>query len=412
MKILKLSLLPVLVSLFAQVSYADIAFQNLREAPSRFIDKGSHKKVDELITYYGENFLDSKYSTILESPDRAQCASFIVSDLEALEIDSSVQTHIFAMRKLDIIDDIVVKLLLEAADVKRRVRFGWLPKDYDQRHAEIYQQFSSDIDSGACPENSYLSLVQSLKNEEIEKRVHVRSTNIYARRNKDITRDQYDLVEGLRQAKVQEWGLTLSHYYQSLEAVRRFSPNITKDRSEFVTREHDDSGLSLRQYLYQGFNYYQILYMSDLVEKFKRRLSSNEISIVIEYDRESDEVISLSPMERFRFVVKLLRKEIDDMNNSQIFEGRRATYAAVIAAAYETGLVSAKEIDSLYELKEIWSPEKSRLEKILYWSKRFGGTASLLVPGPYSFLPLLSIMVIESLTIDPKPRSDLNFSLF
>ena len=116
-------------------------------------------------------------------------------------------------------------------------------------------------------------------------------------------------------------------------------------------------------------------------------------------------------MERFRLSIKLLRKELAILNNSDLLNGQHASYLDIIAAGYETGIVKADELEALQSLEEIWNPKKSQKEKAIFWLKNFGGMATVLVPQPYSLLAVLAIMVIDQQINIPKPNPDEDYNL-
>ena len=91
--------------------------------------------------------------------------------------------------------------------------------------------------------------------------------------------------------------------------------------------------------LYNKFDSTQIILLANIVKGLKTRLESKDVTININYVDRPTEIIELTPMEKFRFILKLLRKEMADLNNSSLLQGRNANYLDLITAAYEVGYI-------------------------------------------------------------------------
>ena len=151
--------------------------------------------------------------------------------------------------------------------------------------------------------------------------------------------------------------------------------------------------------------------MGNVIKKLKERMDSNHIDILV-YRRDEQllETIPLDPMERYRFAVKILQKEMKELAKNSYFSGKSASYTDLIAAAYETGIVTAVEIDEVAKIEEIWNPKKTFFEKSWTWIKMFGNVATILIPPPFGFIPSIAIVAIEAAT--KKPEKDEGHTLF
>ena len=146
--------------------------------------------------------------------------------------------------------------------------------------------------------------------------------------------------------------------------------------------------------------------MGNVIKKLRARLEADKIEILV-YSREQvDETITLEPMERFRFALKLLRKELQALSLNTYFDGRSPDYFDVMVASYEIGLIPASEVDSLAGLQDVWNPEKTLWDKALTWGRMFSSVATIAIPAPYGFIPALVIVVIEATTAKDAKTDD------
>lgn len=222
----------------------------------------------------------------------------------------------------------------------------------------------------------------------------------------------YKTIDNLKQNKVHLWPLALSEYKKSLSALAKKFPNRKDEESDFVSATIKKENISLREQLYQKYNYQQITLLSNLISNLKKRLDASDISIDIQYENQSKEIISLTPMERFRFILKQLRRELSNINNGSLLNGKMATYTDLIVASYEVGSISSDEISKLVSLQEIWNPTKTTKEKVFYWVKTFGGTATVLLPAPYGFISVMAPMFIDQQISSNSINHDLDYLLF
>jgi len=52
------------------------------------------------------------------------------------------------------------------------------------------------------------------------------------------------------------------------------------------------------------------------------------------------------------------------------------------------------------------------MDRIMSWARMFGGVASVVIPGPFAFLPVLTVMVVDGIVTEPRPNRDQDISLF
>lgn len=404
------------IILLVQSAFGQDYFSNLREGQSRFIGESEKNQIKAMYKKHGRNNLEGHFTDMFQTKEIAKCASLVVQKLALLEAHADGRESLaYAIRDLNIIDDIALDIILKINRIKYQKGLPSLKRNSvkGDKIKNDFLKFKKNIKSGVCPEDAYIGLVGSLYKNSYTSNSDLKAANSVAKKNGYITKREFKTLESFRRNDVHEWRLTLSDYSSKLHTLRRQIDIYGHEEGGFVTKENKKAKMSLRQYLYSNFDYMQILMMGDLVKKMRKRLDSVDISILIRYaDDEQTEVIPLGPTERFRFVLKLIRKELAEMNSSNTFENSKAHYAVVIAASYEIGLVSAVELDELASLEEIWNPKRSRTDRIMSWGRMFGGVVSVVIPGPFAFLPVLAVMVVDGIVTDPKPESDQDISLF
>lgn len=406
----------VFALIWAQSVLGQDYFTNLREGQSRFIGEAEKVRVQAMIDKHGRKNLKRRFREMFQTKEIATCASKVVKKLSWLEMEQEgIESLAYAMREMNVVDDIVLDIVLKRNRIKFEGSFPAMQTGSINRE-EIeapYVKFRDTLADNGCEEDAFFSLTATLYKQGIKKNGKLKAANKVALKMGIVDQDQFELLESFRRAKVQYWRLSLRQYSYKLRALRRQIDRYGYEEGNFVTKENKKAKASLRQYLFENFDYLQILMMGNLVEKMRKRLDSVDISILIRYaDDEQTEIIPLEPTERFRFVLKLLRKEMTKLNQSNLFGNTRAHYAAVIAASYEIGSVPAIELEELASLEDIWNPEKTRMQRVMTWARMFGGVASVVIPGPFAFLPVLAVMVVDGFVQPNRPEDDQDISLF
>ena len=395
-------------------------FRFEREGKSRFIQKNESLLIQKYNARFGDQtfFQDPKE----QFEEAKSCGIQFVKNLKSFnsldEGERPQEILLLGLRKEQVFDDIVLDILLKSLKVK----YNWsLPsgsqkkiREHKQKEAIFgsVKQFFKQVERGQCLEDAYLSFVSGLGKFKLKGNKDLKAINFASKREKIISKSQFKVLESLRQGKVFVWKNTIRTYLKKRSQLRRQRPLSHPENSDFVAKKNKNFKMSLRQNLYEKYTFYQIFLMGDLISKLRSRLEAQEISIIIRYGNEDDEEIPLSPMEQFRFLLKLLRKDLSDLNNSELFQGRNATFEEVIAAAYEVGFVPANEVEEVASLEEIWNPKQTLREKVFFWVKTFGRVGSVLLPQPVGFVSLLAIMGIESFYQNNRRPDDPDYALF
>ncbi len=408
----------VLFLCFSTVLFADeINYENQRESSSRFINTENESEIKRL---YDQT---SNFEILKEiSKDKSInfCASkFIQSIKNKLYLldPKEIETAILGLRINDSLDDISTNILLKTNAMTTALPSIIVKNDLndeeEKRSLEIFRSNLKSLkDDSQCIEDSYRALVKSLIKEMPKFYKNLKHINNIAYKNNLINKKQFKILEVLRANKVYEWPLTLSEYGNTLMSLAKAFPSRSKDSSVLVSKVSIKQKKSLRQNLFERYNSTQIMIMAKIIADLKRRLDSNDVSIIIDYQDHDSEIIALSPMEKFRFMLKLLRRELAQLNNGSLMNGQNANYLDLIAASYEVGKIQSSEIEQLASLQEIWDPSRSPKEKVMFWVRTFGNPASVLLPPPFGFVSMLALMLIDQQISEAPVNHDLDFILF
>lgn len=395
---------------------SDSPYRNLREGNSHLI---TSTKEDDVARLYKDTKAIESLRRIINDKTINRCATKVVSAIQKelnLSGENETELAILGLRLDESIDDVAAGILIKAADtnfVAHAIAKNDLTAEEETKAMEIYKGKVADLQNKTlCIEDSFRTLVGKLAEGSYKFPKNLKHINRLALDKNIIKESDFKILERLRAKKVHEWPITLNTYRTNLDAIAKNFPGRKKESSKLVT----DAGrfknkTALRQGLYERFNAAQITMLANVVKSLKKRLDSKDVTIHINYVDQESEIISLSPMEKFRFILKLLRKELALINNSTVIGGKRATYIDIITAAYEVGYISSDEIEQFAALEDIWNPKKTTKEKVMTWVKLFGGVASVLLPPPFGFLSVMAIMLIDQQVSEAPVDPDADFNL-
>ncbi len=313
-----------------------------------------------------------------------------------------------AIRQQGLIDDVVLESLLRAYGVQKDTDRN-ADDEFTVATTEVaagmrpLREFSTKRARGKCLQENYREMMAAFRKEN----ENFNSASLKKKLTAAVTAGELtekgasELKEFIRDGG-DSWEISLADYVNKRQFLRTQFEIDATERANFVTKRVTKGTVSHRQRLYAAYTPLQITLMGNVIKKLKTRLESPKIEILIYEDEETvEEVITLDPMERFRFAIRVLRKEMKLLGTNNYFLGRQPSYTDLMAAAYETGIITALELDQVAELEEIWNPRQSFWDKAGTWVRMFSGVLSVVVPPPYGFLPALGITVIEMLNRDP-----------
>lgn len=394
---------------------------NDREASSFIIGTRTARNLDRL-NLDAETFKADFLETLKETTGEA-CSFTLVRNwtnkIERYpEFRGNKEQMLQATRHLGIVDDVVLRSLLQAhwvlKDVNTRLDDTLAPAP-EELSVEMkrFKEFSDKRKRGKCLSENYKELMsafrQTDKNFTVSKLKPLIVEASRANLITDLAKEELD--EAIKDS-IGTWEYTLAEYVQKKNFLRTQHPiPRSEERSEFVTKEAGNTKLSHRQKLFAQYSSIQISLMGNVIKKLKTRLESPRIDILIYDDQDTVvESFTLDPMERFRFAIRVLRKEMKILSTNNYFQGRQPQYTDLMAAAFEMGIVTAVELDQVAKLEEIWNPTRTFWDKASVWVRLFGSTLSIVVPPPFGFVPTLAIVAIEIFNRD-QPQDD-QHSLF
>jgi hypothetical protein len=393
-------------------------YHNLRESASELI---SEQKGIEITGRYKDSTAMEQLKSIITDRSVNRCATKTVSSIKlklGLEQQKDVEEAILALRLNDELDDISAGLLIKASKLNSTlshpIAHNDLQAEEETRALEIYKkEFSSLNMKTACLEEAYRSVVSELLSGSLKFKKNLKHINKLAFEKNIIDAQTFKNFELMRINKVHEWPITLATYATNIEVLSKHFPERKKEGSEVVTKNGKwwKNKSSLRQHLHERYNSTQIILLANIVRDMKKRLDSKNISVHIDYEEGQKEIINFSPMEKFRFILKFLRKELATINNGSILGGNQASYIEIISAAYEVGYITTNEIQQLAALEEIWNPKLSTKEKVMFWVKTFGGIASVFLPPPFGFVSVLAIMLIDQQVKEAPVNRDSDYNI-
>lgn len=420
----------LLLMLFIQipVSWGQVvSFQNDREGKSLFDTKSNSKKIEKVLKkLHPETISNSYIETISDIRPQSVCA-FDVNEnfIKGLGLKKVTQSQfegsLFYLRANDYIDDVVTQILLNAYEVDTKRIYDnnsasqisrSLGNNNWEKVRDLFLRFESQYLQRNCYDEAYRLFHSDLGKIIRFSESALRDIYIEILNQRIISEDIYLKLERARLSSLHLKNLGLKDYFKKKSNLRNQYPlGHESERSDFVTKLNG-AGLSHRQQLLLQYNEMQIILMSGLIKKLRARLESDRIEIII-YDEAgvAAEVIPLDPMERFRFSLKLLRKEMSQLAIHSQFNGRAPTYMDLIAASFETGLIAGSELNELGGLEEIWNPKKTFWDKASFWVRSFSSVATVLIPPPYGFIPVLALVAIEA-TMQGKDTTIDDGSLF
>lgn len=407
MKNLLFIALAVSSSVFAQMDAHP--FKNVREGVSIYSKKTQVSKMEKALRLVPKEQIIQGFEDSIQN-NESLCDYKVRDDFySALKKEHkkiNFTGAVYALRSTDEIDDVVAKILLNADEVlttsinsDKNEEHLYVPRDEKVFKEQILKlrTFQTSIKQ-KCLDEAYSSYVA--EQQKLDKKIsgyELESIHYWGLKSKIISENTYELLEKARINKLNQKSLSLASYKQKLKFLRtQFPLRDETERSTFATKKVKKMDSSRRQKLYENYSDFQIVLMGKVVEKLRHRLEYDNVEIQGFQNGVLQEVIPLEPMERFRFAIRALRKEMTLLATNSYFNGRSPEYLDLMMASYEIGLIPASELDEVAGLEEIWNPKKTFWDKASVWVRLFSSVATIVIPPPYGFIPALVLVVIEA----------------
>ncbi|HXH76588.1 MAG TPA: hypothetical protein VNJ08_16570 [Bacteriovoracaceae bacterium] len=403
-------------SLFAEDK---VILKNDREGKSFYNSRSIRKSHERALKGINSQDILKAFTSILDSMPENKLCSYSINEQLNIRLKSinpkfkELEGALYHLRSKNEIDDVALKILIKANEVEtteldlpKHEEDLWLPND-NAKVSEIIKLiggFKAKLQD-SCLDEAYGNLYGEISKVDKSFRTHhYEALFVEAYKMKLIDIRTYKSLEKARENELEKNGLNLKSYYKKVKSLRTHFPlRDANERSDFSTNKFNKKS-SNRIHLLETYSDLQIMLMGSVIKKLRSRLDSDKMEILV-YARETvDEVIPLDPMERFRFSIKILRKEMALLALNTYFKGSSPSYIDIMTAAYEVGIIPASEVDEVAGLELIWNPKKTFWDKAQVWVRTLGSVAAIAVPPPYGFIPALALMVIE-FTVSKKDKN-------
>lgn len=320
------------------------------------------------------------------------------------------------LRETNLIDDILYKnliaseklnLALENSNDNRPLvpvinRNSDSTKDIDLK--ELYADFQKWPDEvSSCSVGRFFRLSASLtwKNKR-QRDSLLNKLNYLAFEQKIISLETYNKLEIIKAHKAIDWTVNVFKYLDIVaNAKDKLSPTGKPevDPSEYSTKYADRKAkLTHRGRLYKNFDSTQVMMLADIILKTSKRMDAHYVAINFQYEDRPDsevETYVLSPMERYRLSIKLLRKDMGEVMRSDLFKNSPVAYEDLVTAAYETGLIRSEELGLILKFEEFWNPKDPKWKIYANFAFSILGTAAIYLPPPWNIVGAIALIVTQ-----------------
>ncbi len=396
-----------------------MGLENSREGLSYYSKKFKKRSFLKFKEHLSATEASKIFKGLFKTESNQVCAYTLNDEIMgALKKRSSAKhlnNFVYLLRENNDIDDVVVGLLLKTRKVqetepveKDEDGIAWLANNEEtEKLLKAVASFESRFLKNTCFDEAYQRYVSELN--RIKKSLDpliIEALHLEALKSGRITYPTYRLLEQGRLNSVEKAPLSLQSYWDKLRSLRVQYPLERKlERSDFVSQKIPKLKMSRRQKLYESYSDLQIILMANVIKKLRARLEYDAVQISGYRDGEIQETILLEPMERFRFAIKALRKEMSLLSLNTFFNGRSPDYIDLMVASYEVGIIPASELEAVASLEEIWNPKKTFWDKAGIWIRTFSSVATIVIPPPYGFIPALVLVVIEGTVVKKKNQN-------
>lgn len=387
-------------------------FKNDREGESFYSKEYKKKSFISFEAQVNLDVLQNSFNRILEPlSDQNICSVSIASKLR--ENFNDLKNAALLLRKNNNIDDFILKRFMLLGGFVELPNFELIDiKDgIDSPLANVLKRAKA---RNFCIEDELKKLIRENFSKDKKQKIKIALNKMS--QELGLSSEYARFIQDFVSHNLHKENLTLKEYILKKKVLRTQYPLPLEDEySDEVTLKKKKTKNSLRMELYQRYSYVQMILMGKIITDLKTHLDSQRIEILV-YERDSENLartISLDPMERFRFAISYLRKEMDGLVKNSLFNGMKPSYEDIILASYELGIISEKEWKEVRELEFIWNPQKTIWEKVAYWGKLALPVVGVLIPQPYGFIATLAVVAIDAtMEFRKDGDSDMEHSLF
>ena len=332
------------------------------------------------------------------------------------------------LRKVNAIDDLFYQnlILSEELDIafsNKATKNGPLfppfnrhndeTKEYDLK--KLYAEFNEFPDEVTnCSIETYFRITLSLtwKTEHERDRL-LNKLDYMALEQGIITRETFNKLEVIREKKALDWTIHLKSYLDVVQNAKdKLSPTGRPevDPSLFSTKYAErKEKITRRGRLYRNFDSTQVMMLAEIIQKTAKRMDAKRVAIDFQYTELEDsetETYVLSPMERYRLSIKLLRKDMGEVMRSDLFRNTTVEYEDLISAAFETGLIKSEELELILKFEDFWNPKNPKWKTYTGFAFSLLGTATFYLPPPWSVVGAIALVATQSQILKSKKQAN------
>ncbi len=323
----------------------------------------------------------------------------------------------------DLFLDIIIKSVKLNTSLRNKERRGYpnLPplNRYNDRTTDVdlastYAEFSTwPDDISRCSLAAYQRLSRKLtwKNEK-QRDATLRRLNYLAMEKDIISLSTFNKLEAFREEKALDWPVHLASYVDIANNAKDKLSSTGRpvmDQASFSTKHLGRKNkLTHRERLYKNFNSTQVMILSNIIEKTAKRLDARYVSINFQFNQDPDDIETyvLSPMEKYRLSLKMLRKDMAEVMRSETFSGLTIEYEDLVTAAYETGYIKADELELILNFEDFWDPKDPQWKTYANFAFSLAGTATWFLPPPWNIVGAIALVVTQTKVVKGNKPAD------
>lgn len=335
--------------------------------------------------------------------------------------DEELKYLLIFMRKQNLVDDLLFKLMLDSSDVNfaiKKAEKKGSPLRPLNLHTDlnagvnlekVYANFKTYPDEvNKCSLDEFAIIANAVKTKSSRE---LSKLNFLALRKNLISLSTYHRLETIRRKKVLDWNLSTEGYF---EVVRNAKDKLSKNLEASTDNKFNQrlvnkkKQLTERGYIYSNFDSTQVMMLSGVLEKAAKRMDAKEVTLNFRFTNDPNsetETYIFSPMEQYRAAINMLKKDIAELRRSEVMGGKSISFEDVITSAFETGFIKSEELNYVIAFEELWNPQVPGWRSYANFAFNLVGTATFYLPAPYNVLGAIALIITES-KIMKKPEAD------
>ena len=390
-----------------------------------------HRLGEELLKVHAEKALAATFNE-MERID-TNCEIGLVTRLqsdavkhEVIDAEDDVRTFVTYLRRVDLIDDILYRLLSDSITVKNdftKASYGRVsgrPRNlHTRQNAGVdLEKFYAGVKTWPdevtkCSFDAYYNITQNIKyNNSNDRDIQMYKLNYLAYSKGVIDVETFNKLEILRKRDVLDWPIYFNRY---ADIVNNAKDKLTKNpelkstndfTAEYVSRKQK---ITQRGNLYRTYNSTQVMMLAQIIEKTAKRLDSVMVTLNWQYTEDPNgetEVYIFSPMEQYRAAIKMLRKDMGEVMRSEAFRNTGLEYSHLIAAAYEAGFIKSEELDYILKFEDFWNPKIPKWKTYANFAFSLAGTATFYLPPPWNIIGAIGLVMAQGKYVYGDPEAD------